>query len=74
MEQVKKTDKNLIFKKKSGRYAVKDTNTKKWINGDAKAEILLAEGLIEFAEPKPPAASDATEEAPETAAEEAQPN
>lgn len=64
MEQLKKTDNKLIFKKKSGRYAVKDRTTKRWINGEAKAEILLAEGLITLAEPKPAAAADA-EVAPE---------
>jgi hypothetical protein len=56
MEQVKKTDTHLIFKKRSGRYAVKDNGSKKWLNGDDKAAVLLAEGLIKRAEPKPAAA------------------
>lgn len=69
MEQLKKLDNHLIFKKKSGRYAVKDCTTKKWINGDAKADILLAEGLIKHAAPKPAAAPEATPEATEATAE-----
>ena len=69
MEQLKKSDNHLIFKKKSGRYAVKDCTTKKWINGDAKADILLAEGLIKHAEPKPAAAPEATPEETEATAE-----
>ena len=69
MEQLKKSDNHLIFKKKSGRYAVKDCTTKKWINGDAKADILLAEGLITHAEPKPAAAPEETPEQAEATAE-----
>ena len=65
MEQLKKTDNHLIFKKKSGRYAIKDCTTKNWINGDAKADILLAEGLIQHAEPKPAAVPEATPDATE---------
>ncbi len=61
MEQVKKTDTHRIYKKRSGRHAVQDLKTKKWINGDDKTALLLAEGLIE-----PPKAK-----APEPAAEEA---
>jgi hypothetical protein len=64
LEQLKKANDKVIFKKKSGRYAVKDCTTKQWINGDAKTEILLAEGLIKLAEPKPAeAAAEATAEA-----------
>ena len=55
MEQIKKSDKHLIFKKSSGRYAVKDSKTKQWINGDAKADILVAEALITRSQPKPAA-------------------
>ncbi|MGB5733781.1 MAG: hypothetical protein WBM40_04985 [Thiohalocapsa sp.] len=69
MEQIKKSDNKLIFKKKSGRYAVQDCTTKQWINGDAKASVLLAEGLITHAEPKPAPAPDAAEAADETTAE-----
>jgi hypothetical protein len=69
MEQLKKSDNHLIFKKKSGRYAVKDCSTKKWINGDAKTDILLTEGLIKHAEPKPAAAPEATPEATEATAD-----
>ncbi|MCG6940033.1 MAG: hypothetical protein LJE69_02145 [Thiohalocapsa sp.] len=54
MEQVKKTDTHRIYKKRSGRHAVQDMKTKKWVNGDDKAAILLAEGLIEAPKTKAP--------------------
>jgi hypothetical protein len=60
VEQIKKSDKHLIFKKSSGRYAVKDSKTKQWINGDAKADILVAEALITGSQPKPAAAEAET--------------
>jgi hypothetical protein len=44
MEQLKKTDTHRIYKKRSGRHAVQDVKTKRWVNGDDKAAILLAEG------------------------------
>jgi hypothetical protein len=56
MEQVKKTDKYLIYRKQSGRYAVKDSSRKTWVNGDDKTAVLRAEGLIQAAQPKAPAA------------------
>ena len=73
MEQLKKTDTHRIYKKRSGRHAVQDVKTKKWINGDDKTAILLTEGLIKQPEPKAPkpeAEAEATEAAAdETAAE-----
>jgi hypothetical protein len=63
MEQLKKTDTHCIYKKRSGRHAVQDVKTKRWVNGDDKAAILLAEGLIK----EPP--QKAPEPAPEPAAE-----
>jgi len=71
VEQIKKSDKHLIFRKSSGRYAVKDSKTKQWINGDAKADILLAEGLITRSQPKPADAEASLETPAETAGESA---
>jgi hypothetical protein len=45
MENVKSTKEYKIFKKKSGRYAVKNEKGK-WVNGDDKVQILLKEKLI----------------------------
>jgi hypothetical protein len=75
MEQVKKTDTHRIYKKRSGRHAVKDMKTKRWVNGDDKAAILLAEGLIEPPKqkaPEPAAEADAAgaDDATEQPAEE----
>ena len=66
MEIVKKTDKYTIFKKKTGRYSVKD-DSKKYMNGEEKIKILVEEGLIKISPKK------VKEEAPaeETKAEEA---
>ena len=61
MEQVKVTGTHLIYKKRSGRYAVKDSASKKWVNGDDKAAVLLAEGLIKHPEPKSAAAEPPAE-------------
>lgn len=72
MEQVKKTDTHCIYKKRSGRHAVQDLKTKQWVNGDDKAAVLLAEGLIKKDEPKaaaPEAEAAETGEAAETPAE-----
>jgi len=55
MEEVKKTDTHRIYKKRSGRHAVQDMKTKQWVNGDDKAAILRAEGLIEPPKQKAPA-------------------
>ncbi len=52
MEVVKKTGEYTVYKKKSGRYGVQGSN-KKWINGEEKIKILLAEGLIKTTAPKP---------------------
>jgi len=52
-----------IIKKRSGRYAVKGKNGK-YVNGDAKAAILLAEKLI-----KPPAKKKAAAPAEDKPAE-----
>lgn len=62
MEVVKSTKEHTIYKKNNGRYGVKAAN-KKWINGDEKVKILLAEGLIKAAAPAPKV-EEPVEEAP----------
>lgn len=52
MKPVKKTAEYTIFQRKDERYAVR-ANDRKWINGAAKVEILLKEGLMKKPEPKP---------------------
>jgi hypothetical protein len=51
MNIVKKTNEYIIYQKRSNRYAVKDAN-KRWLNGDDKIKILLAENLIKAPAPK----------------------
>lgn len=51
MKVVKKTDEYTIFQRRDNRYAVQDAS-KKAVNGEDKAKILLAEGLIKIPEPK----------------------
>ena len=72
METVKKTAEYTILKKRSGRYAVRGAD-KKWVTGEDKVKILLAEKLIKAPEPKPVEEEPPTEEAAkeEAAAEEA---
>ena len=62
MEIVKKTDKYTIFKKKTGRYSVKD-DSKKYMNGEEKIKILVEEGLIKIS-PKKVKEEAPAEEAP----------
>lgn len=64
MQKIKKTPDYTLFQKRSGRYAVKGKD-KKWINGEAKQEILVKEALVTLPRPKAPAA-----EAPEAEAAE----
>ena len=52
MKVVKKTPEYTVYEKRSKRYAVKGSD-KKWINGDDKVKILLAEKLIEVKLPAP---------------------
>lgn len=47
MERVKKTENYEVMKKRSGRYAVLGKD-KKWINAQAKTEILVKEGLVKL--------------------------
>ena len=76
MEIVKKTPEYEIIKKRSGRYGVRDAN-RKWVNGEEKVKILLAEKLIKAPEPKPaeadePPAEEAAAEGGEDASEDAE--
>lgn len=70
METVKKTAEYEIIKKRSGRYGVRGAN-RKWITGDDKVKILLAEKLIKAPPPKEKAPEPVPEPAPEPATEEA---
>ena len=75
MELIKKTDNYTIYKKKSGRYAVKNKE-KKYLSDKEKVEILLEEKLIKLSprkKPEEPAAEEAAPAAEEAAAEEAAP-
>jgi hypothetical protein len=63
MEVVKKVNELSIVKKRSGRYGVMDAKGK-WVNGEDKVKVLLAEVLIKVSEPKKveePAAEEAAE-------------
>ena len=72
MEVVKETGDFKIYKKRSGRFAVKATSGK-WINGAEKVKVLVDAGLIQAAIPKKeePAAEPAAEETPAEEAAEA---
>lgn len=61
MKVVKKTDEYTIFQRRDNRYAVQDAS-KKAVNGEDKAKILLAEGLIKIPEPKTAPAKEAPTE------------
>ena len=66
MELIKKTDNYTIYKKKSGRYAVKNKE-KKYLSDKEKVEILLEEKLIKLSprkKPEEPAAEAAPAEEP----------
>jgi len=51
MEVVKKTSDYTIYQKRSKRYAVKDAN-KRWVKGEEKVKVLLAENLVKAPQPK----------------------
>ena len=68
MELVKKADNLSIYKKRSGRYGVKNAQGK-WINGDEKTKILSSEGLIKLSKAAEKPAEEATEEATEATEE-----
>lgn len=63
MEIVKQNEAYQIIKKRSGRYGVRGSD-RKWITGDEKVKILVAEGLLKAPAPKP-SEEEAVPEAPE---------
>lgn len=60
MDLVMKKDSHHIFKKKTGRYAVRNPK-KKFLTGEEKTKFLLAAGIIKKDAPKPKAAAKAPE-------------
>lgn len=60
MELAKKTADYSIFKKRNGRYGVKNS-AGKWVNAADKAAILSKEGMIKLS-PKKAAEPEASEE------------
>lgn len=73
MKVVKKTPEYTVYEKRSKRYAVKGAGNK-WVNGEDKVKILLAEKLIEVKLPqaKPAEEAPAGETPVEAKAEEAE--
>ncbi|WPL18128.1 hypothetical protein Thiowin_03180 [Thiorhodovibrio winogradskyi] len=70
MKEIKRTKEHRIYQKRSGRYAV--TNARKRpVNGEEKAAILLAEGLVAAPKQKAPepVAEETTEAPPESSSE-----
>lgn len=61
MEKVKDAGEYKIFKKTSGRFAVKDAKTGKYVNAEKKVEVLLAQGLIKLTPKKKEEAAPAAE-------------
>lgn len=51
MEVAKKNKEYTVYKKRSGRYGVKDVQGK-WVKGEPKVAILAKEGLIKLAAKK----------------------
>ena len=68
MELVKQSDEYKIYKKSSGRYAVKTIHGD-IISAEKKVEILLKEKLIKVSEPKAKPAEESQEAAAEQAEE-----
>jgi hypothetical protein len=69
MIEVKKTAEYRIYKKNSGRYAVR-TKGRQWLHGQDKEKVLLAEQLITQPRPKAEAPQVEPESTEETAAAE----
>lgn len=67
MKVTKKTAEYTVYQKRNNRYAVKGADSK-WLNGDDKVKVLLAEGLIKLtaaaAKEEAPAEEPAADEAP----------
>lgn len=60
MDLVMKKDSHHIFKKKTGRYAVKNPK-KQFLTGEEKTKFLLEAGVLKLNAPKPKAAAKAPE-------------
>jgi hypothetical protein len=69
MIQVKKTAEYRIYKKNSGRYAVR-AKGRHWLHGEEKEKVLLAEQFITQPRPKAEAPQVESASAEETAAAE----
>ena len=69
MEIVKQTEEYQIIKKRNGRYGVRGAD-RKWVAGDEKQKILIAEGLVKAPEPKPTPAEEAEPAESEPASDE----
>lgn len=71
MKTVKQAAEYTVLERRDGRYAVRGKD-KKWINGEAKVEILVKEGFLKKekpkAKPKPEAEAASAEEAAAEAA------
>jgi hypothetical protein len=69
MEIVKKTEEYQIIKKRNGRYGIRRVD-RKWVTGDEKVKILVAEGLIKAAPAnKAPETEEAAAESEEAVVE-----
>ncbi|MBT8138270.1 MAG: hypothetical protein KJP25_00760 [Gammaproteobacteria bacterium] len=60
MKIVKRSAEYTIYQKRNQRYGVKGAD-KKWVNGDDKVKVLLAEGLVKAPTPKAPEPEPAPE-------------
>lgn len=72
MKTVKQTAEYTVLQRGDGRYAVRGRD-KKWINGEAKVDILVKEGMVKKAASKPKPEPEAGEAPKEEAAAEASP-
>jgi hypothetical protein len=68
MEVVKQTKEFTVYKKRNGRFGVKNT-AGKWVNAEEKVKVLSDQGLIKVAAPKKVEEAPAEEAVEETAAE-----
>lgn len=65
MEIAKKTKEHIIYKKKSGRFAVQNA-TGDWLKAADKTKVLLDEKFIKLTPPKKKEEAPAAEAAPAT--------
>lgn len=66
MKAIKKTAEYTVYQKRNNRYAVKGADAK-WLNGDDKVKVLLAEELIKLSVAAPVEAPAEEEAAAEDA-------